>query len=83
MSTVRAKFVCISVHGDILKSVNLIAVTSDSEENKAFFEASPGGSISLAVLNVAASAQFEVGKEYYVDFTPTPTSIAEAVAAAA
>lgn len=84
MSTVRAKFVCTSVHGTHLKSVNLNAVTGGSAENKEFFAASPGGSISLAVLNEAASAQFEVGKEFYVDFTPAPApEAAPAVAVAA
>ena len=30
----------------------------------------PGVTVSLNVLNDAAFAQFEQGKEYYVDFTP-------------
>jgi len=64
--SVRAKFECTSAeHGEI----KLQPVYGESEENKKFFEATPGGSINLSIVNEAASSQFEVGKEYYVDFT--------------
>lgn len=46
--------------------------TDPNHENKAFWDASPGGSLTLNVVNKAASDQFELGKEYYVDFTPAP-----------
>ena len=51
-------------------NVHLSPVYDGSEENKAFFASTPGGQVSLYTLNEAATAQFEVGKEYYVDFTP-------------
>ena len=41
-----------------------------NHENKAFWDASPSGSITLWINNPAGFATFEVGKEYYVDFTP-------------
>ncbi|KLK91468.1 hypothetical protein AA309_20130 [Microvirga vignae] len=47
--------------------VRLNPVTGDTEENKAFFQATPGGSIELQVVKPGL---FELGKEYYVDFTP-------------
>jgi hypothetical protein len=51
------------------KSVYLNPVYSGSEENKQFFAATPGGNLSLNVLNQSALDQFEQGKEYYLDFT--------------
>ncbi len=68
---VRAKFVVSyksepNVNGE--GNVNLSPVYTGSEENKQFFAATPGGSIQLFVVNAAALAQFEVGKEYYIDF---------------
>ena len=41
-----------------------------NHENKAFWDATPSGSITLWINNPAGFATFEVGKEYYVDFTP-------------
>ena len=79
---VRAKFKVTSIakrehyqrHPDgsirTIDDIQLSPVTSGSEENKRFFDATPGGQITLPCLNVEASKQFEIGKEYYVDFTP-------------
>lgn len=53
-----------------LKTVQLLPVCGDSPENRKFFESTPSGSIDLGTINPDAAAQFEVGKEYYVDFTP-------------
>jgi hypothetical protein len=39
-------------------------------ENTKFWQYSPSGSISLGTVNPAAWEQFEMGKEYYIDFTP-------------
>ena len=51
--------------------VRLCAVygTGDSENAK-FFKYTPNASIDMSVMSETAAAQFEVGKEYYVDFTP-------------
>lgn len=65
--SVRAKFRC---NGNSNGVVLLLAVTTGSEENKSFWNATPAGSISLSITNPEAVNQFEVGKEYYVDFTP-------------
>lgn len=65
-SKVRAKFKCLtSADGNVQMS----PVYGDSPENKAFFNATPGGSIMLNVMNPAASAHFIPGADYYVDFT--------------
>jgi hypothetical protein len=74
--TVRAKFMVRAIERSMwgnrdqnLVTVKLVPVTTGSEENKQFYDASPSGSMELGVLNASASAQFELGKEYYVDFT--------------
>lgn len=41
-----------------------------NHENTRFWNASPSGEIKLGTVNPAAWEQFEMGKEYYVDFTP-------------
>lgn len=81
--TVRAKFVCNSItitntsqydsaSGKYnimpLKSYKFYPVTSGSDENKAFFSSTPTGSVELGTVNPAV--EFEIGKEYYLDFTP-------------
>jgi len=40
------------------------AVCDDSPENKAFFDATPNGSLELATVKADI---FEVGKEYFLD----------------
>lgn len=44
--------------------------TSEEHENRKFWEATPSGKIELGCVNLAAASRFELGKEYYVDFTP-------------
>jgi hypothetical protein len=48
-------------------TAKLSPVYGDSEENKNFWEATPGGNIEILC---AKFQPFEVGKEYYVDFSP-------------
>ena len=72
---VRAKFRVESVEpneGDQVEGsvIKLWPVTSGSEENEKFFNLTPSGHIELGTINPEAAKQFEVGKEYYVDFTP-------------
>lgn len=45
-------------------------VVANSEENKKFFAATPSGEFKLSVVNPEAWKQFELNKEYYLDFTP-------------
>lgn len=70
--SVRAKFRVTAVtrmEGDASR-VTLSPVISGSEENKAFYKWTPGGSIALETVNTEAAKQFEPGKEFFVDFTP-------------
>lgn len=52
--------------------IEMAPVYSDdpSHPNKAFWEATPNGKIEIQINNPLAIQQFEVGKEYYVDFSP-------------
>ena len=50
--------------------LNFGAVYSGSEENKKFFKYTPGGQIQFNVVNKEIADEFEVGKEYYIDFSP-------------
>lgn len=43
-----------------------------NHENTKFWDASPGGKFEMNCVNAAAVEQFELGKEYYLDFTPAP-----------
>ena len=69
----RAKFKCNSVtkrqgwgNFKFLYEATFSPVGGDSEENKSFFAATPSGTISLSTIK---DDHFEVGKEYYIDFT--------------
>ena len=48
--------------------IHLHAVYEGSPENDAFFEATPGGDISLGVVNPEGAKVFEAGQDYYVTF---------------
>lgn len=74
--TIRAKFKCVNVSKsenwnkkpgkEFLYTAVLNAVAGGSPENEKFWEATPSGGINLASILPDA---FEVGKEYFVDFS--------------
>ncbi len=74
MTTTRAKFRCLGVRKQLgyQKDVpftfetDFTAVTSGSEENKAFFASTPTGTIKVSTVR---EDHFKVGQDYYVDFT--------------
>jgi hypothetical protein len=78
MERVRAKFkvdrIERSLHWDPskgeLQTIQMAPVTTGSDENRQFFAATPVGVINLGTVNADAAAMFELGKSYYVDFTP-------------
>lgn len=47
-------------------SVKLSPVTGGSDENKSFYEATPGGSIEFSTINDAALKSLPIGAEVYV-----------------
>lgn len=70
---VRAKFYVQSIthtKGNKGAFILLQPVIGGSEENKQFYEYTPGGKIELSTVNEEAVKQFELGKEYYIDFSP-------------
>lgn len=75
--SVRAKFRVESISPNIANdadfanggSVVLRPVTGGSAENDSFYYQTPGGMVQLSTINQNAIKEFEVGKEYYVDFT--------------
>ena len=80
--TVRAKFTCESitrefqrgwgVHRDTVRhTVKMRPVSgNDSDENKKFWDATPTGRIEIGCAKAETAGLFELGKDYYVDFTP-------------
>lgn len=68
--TVRAKFfVTQKEHHGNSDLIRLSAVVSGSDENKQFFYATPSGSVEMYTVNPEAGEQFNVGDEFYIDFT--------------
>lgn len=72
---VRCKFKCVSKterqHWNHAKGGKLFdyafdAVTDGSEENRAFFEATPNGALRVGSV---VDGSFEVGAEYYLDLS--------------
>lgn len=52
-------------------TLNPVYANNDpNHENSKFWAASPGGRLELNCVNPEAVKQFEVGKEFYIDFTP-------------
>ena len=85
MTSVRAKFTCTSIerrmssrwnsvtreHEDKeMRTVTLIPVYGDSDENKRFWNATPAGTLQLGMINLEAAEAFDIGKEYYLDISP-------------
>lgn len=67
----RLKVACnhkqLSSDGKDVYLLSFNPVYSGSEENKKFFKSTPGGIFQFHTINAEAAAQFEIGKEYYVD----------------
>lgn len=72
---IRAKFEVLSVtkyahFGGTKVEMSPVYSNDPEHPNKAFWEATPSGKIEMQINNPSAAQQFEVGKEYYVDFSP-------------
>lgn len=82
--SVRAKFrvdrIERSLHWDRTKgeiqTIVMSPVCDGSDENKRFYAATPSGQVNLGTVNGEAAAQFQLGEEYYVDFTPAKSGSA-------
>lgn len=75
MKSVRAKFWVTEINhrhcrdsSEVNAEIKLEPVYD--EDNKDWSKWTPSGSISMSVTNPGAIAQFELGKQYFVDFRP-------------
>lgn len=72
--TITAKFRCWDVTPptgeNIDERVTLQAVTSDSEENKAWSRYTPDGRLTMAITNPAIHGAFVKGKDYLLTINP-------------
>jgi hypothetical protein len=50
--------------------IKLSAVTGPGNED--WSKWTPSGDLNIQITNPEAMGQFEVGKDYYIDFTPVP-----------
>lgn len=56
-----------------VRSIHMSPVYGNGDpahENTKFWEATPSGHLELGCANLEAAQAFELGKEYYVDFSP-------------
>jgi hypothetical protein len=72
---VRAKFRVTKItHVEWSKTVRVIELTAvyddGIDENRRFARATPSGTLNMTVDNPAAAEQFQMGKVFYLDFTP-------------
>ena len=73
--SVRAKFKVTRIERSLwrkgveVQTIVLLPVTSGSEENTQFYEATPSGEIKLGTVNAEAAGRFDLEGEYYIDFT--------------
>lgn len=72
--SVRAKFTLDSITKHRWGTTTVLkfqAVCADEvPENQRYHKYTPSGSLEISVDNPAAVEQFELGKSYYLDFTP-------------
>ena len=55
---------------DDLVTIKMTPVTGGSEEDDAFWAATPSGRIELGTVNADAVKELVLGESYYVNFTP-------------
>jgi hypothetical protein len=50
--------------------IRLVPVWEQDGPNRQWSKATPSGELKMLITNPAAVDQFELGKDYFVDFTP-------------
>lgn len=76
MKTVRAKFFVQSVEHlhtggvDPCTNITMAPVYANGDENADWSKYTPGGKLEMMVTNQSAIDQFDLGQEFYLDFTP-------------
>lgn len=74
---IRAKFKLISITQYGAESWNLkfdAVHETDTEENKRFTKYTPSGTLEMRCTNPSVMKNLEIGKYYYLDFSPAPES---------
>jgi hypothetical protein len=72
---VRAKVTCHELAGNKVKFSTIYEPDAATDsENARFTQATPWGTIEMAIDNPKAMEQFQPGKTYYVDFHPADGS---------
>ena len=67
---VRAKFRCSAKEGNTVFFHTVYSEDIQSEDGR-FTKATPWGELRMLVDNPAASIQFDEGKSYFLDFSPS------------
>ena len=52
-------------------TLGFYAVYAGSEENDKYFYQTPSAQFYIQTINEEAASKFEIGKNYYVDFSPS------------
>ncbi|GAA6621591.1 hypothetical protein [Scytonema sp. NUACC26] len=68
----RAKFTVASIteYANIAgKKIIMSPVLTGSFENEQFYKSTPNGNLEMFINGGSATGYFEIGKEYYLDFT--------------
>ena len=60
---------------EVNATVKFAAVYNNAEENKSWSKWTPSGTMQMQITNPSALEQFELGKEYYIDFTKADTPV--------
>lgn len=77
--TVRAKFYVTAINHRFTNDAGAcnaqiclepVYVSGKGDDNESWSKYTPSGKLEMTVTNPAAVAQFELGKAYYIDFTP-------------
>lgn len=53
-----------------VETVTLTPVVGGSPENDKFYASTPSGEIKIGIISGEVAEFFELGKDFYVDFTP-------------
>lgn len=75
--TVRAKMKVVAITpfhtsgpDEVNSEIRLMALYGDDPANKTWSKYTPSGEVRMVVTNPSAIEAFELGKSYYLDFTP-------------
>lgn len=73
MTDVRAKFYVVEVGKTTNGGKVVMRPVTRGEDNKKWSAYTPSGELVMTIKNELAFAHFDVGDEFYLDFTKVPT----------